>query len=58
MWIDEYLYRIDPRPHAGGMSNWLPSIVHQVPWPLFGWMPNEIRKYREAERVIRLKHHL
>lgn len=57
VWIDEFLYRIEPR-REGGISKWLPSTIHRIPWPIFGWMPQEIRKYRAAERIIREKHRI
>lgn len=56
VWVPDVLLRAAPR--KGGMSLWLPSFVHQIPWPIFGWMPREVRKYREAERIIREKHQL
>ena len=56
VWVPEILLRAQPR--KGGMSLWLPSFVHKIPWPIFGWMPREVRKYREAERIIQEKHHL
>ncbi|MCR4256509.1 MAG: O-antigen ligase family protein, partial [Candidatus Uhrbacteria bacterium] len=42
----------------GTMSNWLPSFAYRIPWPVFGWTPNTIKKYRAAEHVIREKHGL
>ncbi len=54
VWIDEYLYRIEPR--RGGYSTWLPRVAYKLPWPIFGWMPREIKKYREAENIILKKH--
>ena len=56
VWIDQFLYQIDTRDHVGALSKWLPSFVHRIPWPIFGWMPKEIRKYRAAEKIIREKH--
>lgn len=55
-WIDDYLFVVKPR--ASGMSSWLPSFMHKLPWPILGWMPKEIKKYRDAENVIRQKHGL
>lgn len=55
VWIPKPLFRVIQR--SGGMSRWLPAFVHRMSWPIFGWMPTEIRKYREAEKIIRLKHH-
>lgn len=56
LWIDQALFRVEPR--RTGMSHWLPAFTHRLPWPILGWMPTEIRKYREAEAVIRKKHRL
>lgn len=58
IWIDEFLYRIDARKHKGAISRWLPSIIHRLPWPIFGWMPEEIKKYRIAEKIVREKHRI
>jgi glycosyltransferase involved in cell wall biosynthesis len=38
------------------MSTWLPKFMHRIPWKKIGWMPGAIRKYREAEAIIRKKH--
>lgn len=57
-WIDKELYRVEPRRRGTGMSTWLPSFIHKLPWPIFGWMPTEIRRYRAAEQVIKQKHQL
>ncbi len=54
VWIDRVLFRIEPE--GGTMSRWLPKIVHKIPWPMFGYMPREIRKYRVGEAIIRKKH--
>ena len=56
IWLDQFLFHIDTRPHVGAMSKWMPSIMHKIPWPILGWMPKEIRKYRTAEKIIREKH--
>jgi hypothetical protein len=52
--IERCLFSVKPR--ATGMSSWLPSFVHRLPWPIFGWLPKEIKKYRAAEKIIRDKH--
>jgi len=39
-------------------SRWLPSIVHRLPWPVFGWMPSEVWRYRQAKAIIQQKHGL
>lgn len=56
VWVPEVLFSIAPR--KSGMSTWLPSVIHKISWPIFGWMPREVRRYREAERIIREKHRL
>lgn len=55
VWIDEVLFSL--KAH-GTMSNWLPSFAYRIPWPVLGWTPNTIKKYRAAEHVIREKHGL
>ena len=56
IWIPEELFQVATR--HDGMSSWLPSIVHRLPWPMFGWLPQEIARYREWESVIKKKHHI
>lgn len=53
-YVPDRLMRFATR--RGGMSRWLPSFVHRLSWPIFGWMPEEIRRYREWEGIIRKKH--
>ncbi len=55
VWIDEVLFSL--KAH-GTMSNWLPSFAYRIPWPVFGWTPKTLTRYRAAERVIREKHGL
>ncbi len=54
LWINRVLFRITEQKN--GMSRWLPSFVHKLPWPIFGWTPKEIVRYREAERIVKSKH--
>ena len=56
VWVDETLLSFKPR--RDGISQWLPAFVHRLPWPILGWMPREVRRYREAEAIIRKKHKL
>ncbi len=56
LWIPSTLFRVQQR--AGGMSSWLPKIVYQLPGLGQGQGSATIRKYREAEAVIRSKHQL
>ncbi len=53
-WLPEPLFRVKAR--ATGYSHWLPKIFYQIPWHWFGWAPREVRRYREAEAIIRKKH--
>ncbi len=54
IYVDKYLFRVKQR--KSGISTWLPSFVHKVSWPVLGWTPKEIKKYREAEKIIKQKH--
>ncbi|MBI4098574.1 MAG: glycosyltransferase family 2 protein [Candidatus Magasanikbacteria bacterium] len=56
VWVPEVLFSVTPR--KSGMSSWLPSFVYTIPWPIFGLMPREVRRYREAKRIIQEKHNL
>lgn len=55
-WISEPLFRIKTR--KTGYSHWLPKIAYRFPWHYFGWAPREVRRYREAEVIIRRKHQI
>lgn len=49
--IPEILFTIiNPK---GTMSTWLPKIAFMLPW-----QTQNVRKYREAERIIKVKHRL
>lgn len=56
VWIDRYLFRIQPRKQ--GMSRWLPKIAHVIPWQRLGFIPKEITNYRESEKIVRVKHRI
>ncbi len=56
VWIPEPLFFLKPR--RTGISQWVPSFAYRLPWPIFGWTPKVIKKYRDAEAIIRTKHHL
>lgn len=53
-WIDRELMRIQPRRE--GMSRWLPRIMYRIPWQQLGFIPKEIHRYQEAEKIVRQKH--
>jgi glycosyltransferase involved in cell wall biosynthesis len=54
VWIPEELFTVAAREE--GMSHWLPSIVHRLPWPIAGWMPREVAAYRYWEGIVKQKH--
>ncbi len=56
VWVPEFLFTIKPR--RTGYSSWLPSFMYKIPWELLGWAPKAIKKYNEALKVIKEKHHL
>lgn len=43
---------------GGTMSTWLPSFAHRLPWERVGWMPAALRRYREAEKIVKKKHEI
>ncbi len=51
--IDQTLFSV----HGGGtMSAWLPRFAHRIPWELLGWMPTSLKRYRQAESLIKQKY--
>jgi len=54
VWIPEVLFTVKTRKQ--GMSQWLPSLFHAVPWHWVGWMPQELRTYRHWENIVKRKH--
>ncbi len=54
--IDEVLFTLKPR--KTGMSQWLPSFAYGLPWNAIGWMPRLVKKYKDAESIVRNKHAL
>lgn len=55
VWIKKSLFSVTG---GGTMSGWLPSIMYRLPWERIGWMPERLKRYREAEAVIKKKHSL
>ncbi len=55
VWIKKSLFSVTG---GGTMSGWLPSIMYRLPWERIGWMPDRLKRYREAEAIIRKKHSL
>lgn len=56
VWIPEILFAVKPRKN--GMSEWIPSFFYKIPWPILGFTPMAIKKYRSAEEIIKNKHNL
>lgn len=56
VWIPEILFTVKPRKN--GISEWIPSFFYKIPWPILGFTPKAIRKYRSAEEIIKKKHNL
>lgn len=56
VWIPEILFTVKPRKN--GMSEWIPSFFYKIPWPILGFTPTAIKKYRSAEENIKKKHNL
>lgn len=56
IWVPEILFTVKPR--KTGISYWLPSFMYKIPWEHLGLMPKTIKKYNEALKIIKEKHHL
>lgn len=58
LWIPAYSFRVQPRDRGVGMSTWLPSFVYRLPLIGQGRGNSTVAAYRQAEHIIRRKHHL
>lgn len=56
VWVNKCLYHIVPRNE--GISIWLPRFFYWIPWERLGWMPRSIKRYIDAERIVRAKHRI
>lgn len=54
VFVPEVLLDIPER--KTGMSHWLPTFVHSLPWHWIGWGPAELTRFRQAKAVIFKKH--
>jgi phosphatidylinositol alpha-1,6-mannosyltransferase len=54
IYVPETLFIVKER--KTGISQWLPSFVYKIPWPILGYTPKSIIKYRTAEAIIKRKH--
>jgi phosphatidylinositol alpha-1,6-mannosyltransferase len=56
VWVPRTLFTV--KESKNGISQWLPSFVYKIPWPILGFTPSLITKYRTAEAIIRKKHNI
>jgi glycosyltransferase involved in cell wall biosynthesis len=56
VWVPEFLFTVKPR--RTGISSWLPSFMYKITWEKIGWTPKAIKKYNDALKIIKTKHHL
>ena len=56
VWVPEFLFTVKPR--RTGISSWLPGFMYKIPWKKIGWTPKAIRRYNDALKIIKEKHHL
>lgn len=56
IFIPEFLFKIYPK--KGGISTWFPKIFYKIPWQKFRIKIKGLEKYKEAEKIIKEKHHL
>ena len=56
IWVPEILF--DVIDTKATMSRWLPSFMYKIPWEKIGWTPKAIKRYNEALKIIKEKHHL
>lgn len=54
--VPRVLFTVKPR--KTGYSQWLPSFAYDLPWRILPFMPKTIRKFRDAEAIVRAKHRL
>ncbi len=52
--IDEVLYSVATQHNT--MSSWLPKVAYQLPWPILGYEPKQIKEYKAAQCIITTKH--
>lgn len=55
-WIDEVLFTVGQRKE--GMSRWIPSFAYQKPFRYLPGVRDAVRRYEEAEEVVREKHNI
>ncbi|MBI2475132.1 glycosyltransferase family 2 protein [Candidatus Uhrbacteria bacterium] len=58
MEINEILFYVRNVSGRKNISKWTPSILYRIPWYAIGWTPKTIRDFKNAEKVIKIKHRL
>jgi len=58
VFVNEVLFQIIHEGGRIGISNWLPSFIYKIPWRRIGWMPQSVKDYMDAKKVIEAKHRL
>ncbi|MDP3794188.1 MAG: hypothetical protein Q8R07_05595, partial [Candidatus Uhrbacteria bacterium] len=56
VWIKEPLFRVKTSWKRQSISHWLPKAFYRIPWPILGYTPVAISRYREAEAIVKRKH--
>jgi glycosyltransferase involved in cell wall biosynthesis len=56
VYIPEILFKLEPS--RLGISQWLPKIIYKIPWQKLGLEIKSVKKYEEAVKIIKEKHHL
>jgi phosphatidylinositol alpha-1,6-mannosyltransferase len=56
VWIPRPLFKVAEAAREGKISHWVPAFVHRMPWPILGWTPEEIKRYKDAESILKKKH--
>jgi glycosyltransferase involved in cell wall biosynthesis len=56
--IDEVLFTVLTDGPSRIGSQWLPSMLYEIPWPILGYTPKAIQKYEAAKKLLLSKHNL
>jgi hypothetical protein len=61
IWVDKVLFTALPKKGFlpwSGISEWLPSFMHRIPWRRLGFKPKVVTRYDDAIDVVKRKHGL
>lgn len=56
--VNEVLFDVLTEGKSRIGSQWLPSFLYKIPWPILGYAPAPIRRYNEAKLAILKKHNI